>query len=170
MSISPVLEGLDEFDSEETTAITKVESTKDFRPQRRRFPGDGLIEAVHLQRPPGSSAVTLSGRSAASEADLILNAWARSLKRGTSDAVQFTVRFGDGFAYRGILHIRKRGHRDLLSYLRDEKNFRAAFCPDLTRKQAAVMFHVFRTSYDLSGTRSEPTQGADLLTFRPCAA
>jgi hypothetical protein len=143
--MSPLSEALDEFGpEEEITVVTDTRSAG--KPTRERRPGDALIERIALRRPPGSAAVQFEGSGALSEANIMLDAWARNLPRGSNDAAQFTVRFGDGFTYIGTIHIRRKRERDLISHLRREENFRAAFCPDLTREQASGMFQLFLSS------------------------
>lgn len=144
--MSPLSEALDEFAPEEE--ITVVNDPKSVgRTARVRREGDGLVERVSLQRPPGSAAVMFYGSGALDEANLMLEAWSRKLTRGSDDAVQFTIYFGDGFAYAGIIHVRRKRERDLISHLRREENFRAAFCPDLSKEQAAPMFRLFASNY-----------------------
>ena len=143
-------EAVAEFDRGITTEVTQVDEDgpREHRPATRS-PEDGQAETITLKRAsgPGRGAAAFSGPEAWYLADQMLAAWIP--RRGTVE-IAFGIRFGDGELYHGKITLPAGRRRPSLSaHCRKSETFRACFCADLNEKQAAALFRVFLSLYEI---------------------
>jgi hypothetical protein len=161
----------EEFELAPSTSVTKVDrvsSAELLAARGGRRPEDARAERITLYPvaakgvddliPPS---VIFWGSSAWSLADLMLVAWADTIRLGRSARVEFSVHFGDGTTYLGVIEISrgiKRGRSRLAEQCKRLETFAAAFCPEVTlpkdTKKVEALRDYFFKNYEVGAPRS----------------
>lgn len=161
--VSPLDIACEEFQTpEERTAVTvvdRVTSAELLAARGGRRPEDAVADRITLfPGGRGRANATFWGSSAWAHADLMLVAWAETLRLGRAARVEFEVRFGDGTVYAGEIQIERgirRGRARLAEQCKRLETFAACFCPEATlpadREKVAATLDYFLKNYEVGG-------------------
>lgn len=158
-----------------TTAITVVDKTSSaelLAKRGGRKPEDARADRITLQ-PTGDTTVSFWGSRAWGLADIVLVAWADTVRLGRTATVTFDVRFGDGTTYRGDISIARgirRGRPRLAEQCRRLETFAACFCPDLDvindRARIEAMLAYFLKNYEVGEPPSRVRRSTPVPTSK----
>lgn len=118
-------------------------------PAERR-PRDTIADKITLRRRTGSGSgeAQFTGPDAWMLADMLLASWAPDARKSTDRTIEFSISFGDGFAYDGTMSLAGR-KRSLATHVKRSDTFRAANCPELSEKEAAHLVKFFLDHYQI---------------------
>lgn len=155
---------LNEFEVAPTTAVTvvdRISSAELLAARGGRRPEDARADRIvlypNVRSYEGTEPnVTFWGSSAWSLADLMLVAWADTLRLGRTARVEFAIRFGDGTSYTGAISISRgirRGRARLAEHCRRLETFAACFCPSANlpedERKVSAMLDYFLKNYEI---------------------
>ena len=135
----------------DTTDVTVVDRAgRRHTPTRERRPGDEMVERIILRC--GQEEATFLGAPAWRLAASLMKDWGYRAPVGRPLDVFFSVRFGDGVNYTGMLKVSRSKRPDLAAYCRTPEAFQQAFAPDLPIKQVKSMLRFFLQTYEIPTT------------------
>lgn len=148
----------EEFSLAQTTEVTvvdRISSAQLLASRGGRRPEDARADRISLRKGAAEHAVFWGATSWAS-ADLMLVAWADTVRLGRSLSVSFEVQFGDGTVYLGEVPITrgiKRGRARLAEQCRRVETFAACFCPTASlpadAPRVVAMMDYFLKNYEI---------------------